>query len=151
MNTLSFKTKSANKATVNKKWVILDANEAILGRLATGAAFILRGKHKTDFTPHVDCGDNVIVINAEKVQLTGNKWSDKEYIRHSGYPGGQRVITAEQLMAKKPIAMVEKAVKGMLPKSRLGRDLYRNLYVYVGSEHPHEAQQPELINLNSIK
>ena len=151
MNTLSFKTKSANKATVNKKWVILDANEAILGRLATGAAFILRGKHKTDFTPHVDCGDNVIVINAEKVQLTGNKWSDKEYISHSGYPGGQRTITAEQLMAKKPLAMVEKAVKGMLPKSRLGRDLFRNLYVYVGSEHPHEAQKPELMNLNSIK
>ena len=151
MNTLSFKTKSANKATVNKKWVILDANEAILGRLATGAAFMLRGKHKTEFTPHVDCGDNVIVINAEKVQLTGNKWSDKEYIRHTGYPGGQRTITAEQLMAKNPIAMVEKAVKGMLPKNRLGRDLYRNLFVYAGGEHPHEAQKPEKISLNSIK
>ncbi len=151
MNTLSFKTKSANRATVNKKWVVIDANEAILGRLATGAAFLLRGKHKTDFTPHVDCGDNVIVINAEKVQLTGNKWSDKEYVSHSGYPGGQRVITAEMLMAKKPMAMVEKAVKGMLPKNRLGRDLFRNLYVYAGSEHSHEAQKPELINLKSIK
>ena len=151
MDTLSFKTQSANKATVDKKWVVIDANEAILGRLATGAAFLLRGKHKTEFTPHVDCGDNVIVINAEKVQLTGNKWSDKEYVSHTGYPGGQRTITAEELMAKKPIAMVEKAVKGMLPKNRLGRQLYRNLFVYAGGEHPHEAQKPEKISLNSIK
>ena len=151
MDTLSFKTKSANKATVDKKWVVIDANEAILGRLATGVAFLLRGKHKTDFTPHVDCGDNVIVINAEKIQLTGNKWSDKEYISHTGYPGGQRTITAEKLMAKKPIAMVEKAVKGMLPKTILGRDLFRNLFVYAGDVHPHEAQQPETISLNSIK
>ncbi len=151
MDTLSFKTKSANKATVVKKWVVIDANDEILGRLATGVAFLLRGKHKTDFTPHVDCGDNVIVINAEKVQLTGNKWSDKEYVRHTGYPGGQRIVTAAELMVKKPIAMVEKAVKGMLPKNRLGRELYRNLYVYAGETHPHEAQQPEKINLNSIK
>ena len=151
MNTLSFKTQSANKATVEKKWVVIDANEQVLGRLATGAAFILRGKHKTDFTPHVDCGDNVIVINAEKVQLTGNKWSDKEYVRHTGHPGGQRIVTAEKLMAKNQLALVEKAVKGMLPKNRLGRQLYRNLFVYAGAEHPHEAQKPELINLNSIK
>lgn len=151
MKTLSFKTISANKATVNKKWVVLDANDAVLGRLASGAAFVLRGKHKPDFTPHVDCGDNVIIINAEKVQLTGNKWSDKTYVHHTGYPGGQRSITAEKLMVKKPLDMVEKAVKGMLPKTRLGRQLYRNLYVYAGSEHPHEAQQPVLINLNSIK
>jgi large subunit ribosomal protein L13 len=151
VDTLSFKTKSANKATVVKKWVVIDANDAVLGRLATGVAFLLRGKHKTDFTPHVDCGDNVIVINAEKVQLTGNKWSDKEYVRHTGHPGGQRIVTAAELMVKKPIAMVEKAVKGMLPKNRLGRQLYRNLYVYAGETHPHEAQQPEKINLNSIK
>ncbi|MDA3892357.1 MAG: 50S ribosomal protein L13 [Salinivirgaceae bacterium] len=151
MDTLSFKTKSANKATVDKKWVVIDANEAILGRLATGVAFLLRGKHKTDFTPHVDCGDNVIVINAEKIQLTGNKWSDKEYISHTGYPGGQRTITAEKLMVKNPIAMVEKAVKGMLPKNILGRDLFRNLFVYAGDAHPHEAQKPETISLNSIK
>jgi len=151
VKTLSFKTISANKATVNKKWVVLDANDAVLGRLASGAAFVLRGKHKPDFTPHVDCGDNVIIINAEKVQLTGNKWSDKTYVHHTGYPGGQRSITAEKLMVKKPLDMVEKAVKGMLPKTRLGRQLYRNLYVYAGSEHPHEAQQPVLINLNSIK
>lgn len=151
MNTLSFKTKSANKATVSKKWVIVDAKDQVLGRLATGVAFMLRGKHKTDFTPHVDCGDNVIVINAEKIQLTGNKWSDKEYIRHSGYPGGQRSETAKELLVKKPISIVEKAVKGMLPKNRLGRDLYRNLFVYEGTEHPHEAQKPELIDLKSIK
>ncbi len=151
MDTLSYKTKSANKATVNKKWVVLDANEAVLGRLATGAAFLLRGKHKPEYTPHVDCGDNVIVINAEKIKLTGNKWDDKVYIHHTGFPGGQRKIVAKDLMAKKPIDMVEKAVKGMLPKNRLGRQLYRNLYVYQGTEHPHEAQKPELISLNSIK
>ncbi len=151
MDTLSYKTKSANKATVNKKWVVLDANEAVLGRLASGAAFLLRGKHKPDFTPHVDCGDNVIIINAEKIQLTGNKWDDKVYIHHTGYPGGQRKIVAKKLMAKKPLDMVEKAVKGMLPKNRLGRQLYRNLYVYKGTEHPHEAQKPELVNLNSIR
>ncbi|HAN00478.1 MAG TPA: 50S ribosomal protein L13 [Marinilabiliales bacterium] len=151
MDTLSFKTKSANSATVDKKWVVVDANEQVLGRLATGVAFLIRGKHKTDFTPHVDCGDNVIVINAERVQLTGNKWSDKEYVRHTGHPGGQRIVTADELMAKNPIAMVEKAVKGMLPKNRLGRQLYRNLYVYAGEMHPHEAQKPEKISLNSIK
>jgi large subunit ribosomal protein L13 len=151
VDTLSFKTKSANKATVSKKWVIVDAKDQVLGRLATGVAFMLRGKHKTDFTPHVDCGDNVIVINAEKIQLTGNKWSDKEYIRHSGYPGGQRSETAKELLAKKPIAIVEKAVKGMLPKNRLGRELYRNLFVYQGAEHPHEAQKPELIDVKTIK
>ncbi len=151
MDTLSFKTKSANNATVVKKWVVIDANDAVLGRLASGVAFVLRGKHKPDFTPHVDCGDNVIVINAEKVQLTGNKWSDKAYISHTGYPGGQRTITAEKLMVKKPIAMVEKAVKGMLPKNILGRDLFRNLFVFEGSEHPHEAQKPKTISLNSIK
>jgi large subunit ribosomal protein L13 len=151
VDTLSFKTKSANSATVDKKWVVVDASEQVLGRLATGVAFLIRGKHKTDFTPHVDCGDNVIVINAEKVQLTGNKWSDKEYVRHTGHPGGQRIVTADELMAKNPIAMVEKAVKGMLPKNRLGRQLYRNLYVYAGEMHPHEAQKPEKISLNSIK
>jgi large subunit ribosomal protein L13 len=151
VDTLSFKTKSANKATVDKKWVVIDANSEVLGRLATGVAFLIRGKHKTDFTPHVDCGDYVIVINAEKIQLTGNKWSDKEYVRHTGHPGGQRIVKAQELMAKKPIAMVEKAVKGMLPKNTLGRQLFRNLFVYEGETHPHEAQQPEKISLNSIK
>lgn len=149
MNTLSYKTVSANKATVNKEWVIIDAEGAVLGRLATLVASMLRGKHKTNYTPHVDCGDNVIVINAEKVALTGTKWSDKEYVRHTGYPGGQRFTTAEQMMKKNPIAMVEIAVKGMLPKNRLGSDLYRNLHVYAGTEHPHEAQKPKKVEIKN--
>lgn len=151
MNTLSYKTVSANKATVDKQWVLVDANEQVLGRLATKVAKLLRGKYKPSFTPHVDCGDNVIVINADKIVLTGNKWDQKEYVRHTGYPGGQRFTSARQMMAKKPFAMVEKAVKGMLPKNKLGSQLFRNLHVYASSEHPHEAQQPEVINLNSIK
>ena len=147
MNTLSYKTVSANKATVDKEWVIIDAEGQILGRLASKVAAMLRGKHKPNFTPHVDCGDNVIVINAEKVALTGKKMTDKVYIRHTGYPGGQRFTTADALLRKKPIAMVEKAVKGMLPRNRLGSALYRNLHVYAGSEHPHEAQKPKTITL----
>ncbi len=151
MNTLSYKTVSANKATVEKEWVLVDAGDQILGRLASKVAKLLRGKHKPNFTPHVDCGDNVIIINAEKINLSGNKWDQKEYVRHTGYPGGQRFTSARQLMAKKPTAMVEKAIKGMLPKNRLGSELFRNLWVYEGSEHPHQAQQPKVINLNSIK
>ena len=151
MNTLSYKTVSANKNTVTKEWVLIDAENQILGRLASAAAKLLRGKHKTNYTPHVDCGDNVIIINADKIRLTGNKWDDKEYIRHSGYPGGQRSVTAKELMAKNPIAMVEKAVKGMLPKNRLGADMFRNLKVYQGTEHDHEAQKPKKININDIK
>lgn len=151
MDTLSFKTISANSATVDKKWVVIDAKDQVLGRLASSAAYLLRGKHKTNFTPHVDCGDNVIIINADKITLTGNKWEQKEYIHHTGFPGGQRSIVAKNLMAKNPIAMVEKAVKNMLPKNRLGAALYRNLHVYAGESHPHEAQQPEVITLNSIK
>ena len=147
MNTLSYKTVSANKATVNKEWVIIDAEGKVLGRLASVAAYMLRGKNKTNFTPHVDCGDNVIVINAEKVRLTGNKWKGKEYIRHTGYPGGQRFTTAEALLKKNPIGLVEKAVKGMLPKNRLGSELFRNFHVYAGSEHPHEAQKPKKIEI----
>ncbi len=150
MNTLSYKTISVNKATAQKEWVVVDAEGEILGRLASKVAKLLRGKYKPSFTPHVDCGDNVIVINAEKVCLTGNKMTDKQYIRHSGYPGGQRVTTAAALLERKPIALVEKAVKGMLPKNRLGSELYRNLNVYVGSEHPHEAQQPKKIDLSKI-
>jgi large subunit ribosomal protein L13 len=151
MNTLSYKTVSANKKTVTKEWVLIDAENQVLGRLASEAAKMLRGKHKTNFTPHVDCGDNVIVINADKIRLTGNKWNAKTYIRHSGYPGGQRSLTARELMDRKPLAMVEKAIKGMLPKNKLGADLFRNLYVFVGSEHSHEAQKPKKINLNTIK
>ncbi len=151
METTSYKTISANKATVKKEWVLVDAKDQILGRLASKVAIVLRGKHKPDFTPHVDCGDNVIIINAEKIKLTGNKWTEKVYVSHSGYPGGQKTITPEELMKKNPIAIVEKAVKGMLPKSRLGRDLFRNLHVYAGNEHTHEAQQAKEIDLNSIK
>jgi large subunit ribosomal protein L13 len=149
VNTLSYKTVSANKATVNKEWVIIDAEGAVLGRLATLVASMLRGKHKINYTPHVDCGDNVVVINAEKVVLTGEKWSDKEYVRHTGYPGGQRFTTAETMMKKNPIGLVENAVKGMLPKNRLGRAIYKNMHVYAGSSHPHEAQKPKKIEIKN--
>jgi len=151
MNTLSYKTVSANKNTVNKEWILIDAENEVLGRLASVTANFLRGKYKPEYTPHVDCGDNVVIINADKIRLTGNKWKAKEYIRHSGYPGGQKSQTATELMTKKPTAMVEKAVKGMLPKTILGSDLFRNLYVYAGSEHKQEAQKPKKINLKSIR
>ena len=151
VNTLSYKTVSANKATVQKEWFVVDAKDEVLGRLASVVAMVLRGKHKPSFTPHVDCGDNVIVINAEQVKLTGNKLTDKQYVRHTGYPGGQRTQTPEDLLAKKPEAVVEKAVKGMLPKSRLGNAIFNNLYVFVGENHPHEAQQPKKLDLNTIK
>lgn len=150
MDTLSYKTISANKATVNKNWVLVDAEGQNLGRLASKVAKLLRGKHKPNFTPHVDCGDNVIVINAEKINLTGNKWKDKAYIRYTGYPGGQRSLSAEELFEKDPARLVEKSVKGMLPKNKLGADLFRNLNVVVGSEHKHEAQKPKTINLNEF-
>lgn len=143
MDTLSYKTVSANAATVQKDWIVVDAQSAVLGRFASEVAKILRGKNKPGFTPHVDCGDNVIVINAEKIRLTGRKWNDKVYVRHTGFPGGQRIATPRILMQKSPITLVQKAVKGMLPKNRLGNKLYGNLYVYAGSEHPHAAQQPK--------
>jgi len=149
VNTLSYKTVSANKATVNKEWVLIDAENLVLGRMATEVARILRGKHKPDFTPHVDCGDNVIVINAEKVQLTGKKLTDKIYLSHSGYPGGQKTQSPKEILAKYPARLVEKAVRGMLPKNKLGRQLFRNLHVVVGSEHKHEAQQPKVIDLST--
>ena len=151
VDTLSYKTKSANKETVKKEWILVDANDQVLGRLASKVAVILRGKHKPNFTPHVDCGDNVIIINADKVKLTGKKRSDKQYFRHTGYPGGFVTETPEKLFARKPGAVVENAVRGMLPKNRLGRQLFRNLYVYTGEEHPHEGQQPKEIKLNDIK
>ncbi len=151
MNTLSYKTVSANKATINKEWVVIDAEGEVLGRLSSAVAKILRGKNKPEFTPHVDCGDNVIVLNAHKIKLTGNKWEDKTYISHTGYPGGQRSINAESLMAKKPTEMVRKAVKGMLPKNRLAAKLMNNLYIYDSAEHDHEAQKPKTIKLNEIR
>ena len=150
MNTLSYKTVSANKATVHKEWIIVDANDEILGRLASKVAYILRGKHKTNFTPHVDCGDNVIVINAEKIRLSGNKMANRQIYRHTGYPGGQRIESPASMLAKKPTSVVEHAVKGMLPKNRLGSELFRNLFVYAGENHPHEAQQPKSVKLTDI-
>jgi large subunit ribosomal protein L13 len=147
VNTLSYKTISANDATVDKNWVVVDAQSQILGRFASEVAKMLRGKHKPNFTPHVDCGDNVIVINAEKIRLTGKKWNEKVYVRHTGYPGGQRIATPKILMEKAPRTLVEKAVKGMLPKNRLGRKIYTNLYVYAGPEHPHSAQKPKEVKL----
>ncbi len=151
MDTLSYKTVSANRATVTKEWVLVDATDVVLGRLASKVAKILRGKNKPSFTPHVDCGDNVVIINAEKVRLTGNKLNDKIYLSYSGYPGGQRVQTPSELLAKYPERLIEKAVKGMLPKNRLGSKIYGNLKVYVGSTHKQEAQNPKLIDLNTIK
>ena len=151
MNTLSYRTVSANKATVNKEWLVVDAEGEVLGRLASKVAKLIRGKHKPNFTPHVDCGDNVVILNAEKIKLTGNKWNDKTYVRHTGYPGGQRTLTAIELFGKSPSRVVEKAVKGMLPKNKLGSALFRNLYVYTGGEHQQEAQKPRTINLNDIK
>jgi large subunit ribosomal protein L13 len=142
MDTLSYKTVSANKETANKQWLLVDATGKNLGRLASEVAFLLRGKHKPLFTPHADCGDYIVVINADKVALTGNKWDQKVYVRYTGYPGGQRFATPKEMMAKHPTAMIEMAVRGMLPKNRLGREVYRNLYVYAGSEHKQEAQQP---------
>ena len=150
MDTLSYKTISANKATVDKQWVLIDAEGQTLGRLASKVAILLRGKHKPNFTPHVDCCDNVIVINSEKINLSGNKWNDKSYIRHTGYHGGQRSLTATEMFAKDPARLVEKSVKGMLPKNKLGAALFRNLDVVVGAVHKHEAQQPKTINLNEV-
>ncbi len=152
MNTLSYKTVSAKEEDVQKEWYVVDATDQVLGRLASRVAMILRGKNKASFTPHVNTGDHVIIINADKVRLTGNKMQDKKYIRHTGYPGGQREINPADLMKKNPIAVVEKAVKGMLPRTRLGRVIYsKNLHVYAGTEHPHEAQKPKTLDINTIK
>jgi len=150
VDTLSYKTVSANSQTVNKKWVVIDAEGQSLGRVASIVAQYLRGKHKPDFTPHVDCGDNVIVTNANKVELTGDKWNSKKYIRYTGYPGGQREMTATEMFAKGPARLIEKSVKGMLPKNKLGAKLFRNLKVVLDAEHGMEAQKPEVINLNEL-
>ncbi|GHV07594.1 50S ribosomal protein L13 [Bacteroidia bacterium] len=152
VNTLSYKTISANAATVNKEWVVVDANGQHLGRIGAKVAKLLRGKYKPNFTPHVDCGDNVIIINASKVVLTGNKWNDRIYLSYTGYPGGQRENTPATLLEKGGgDRLFRKVVKGMLPKNRLGAALLTNLYVYDGAEHKHEAQQPKAIDINSLK
>jgi large subunit ribosomal protein L13 len=151
VDTLSYKTISANKATVDKQWLLVDAEGETLGRLASKVALLLRGKRKPNFTPHVDCGDNVVIINAEKINLTGKKWDSKTYVRHTGYPGGQRFTTANEMLAKDPARIVEKSIKGMLPKNKLGAELFRNLKVYAGTDHNQEAQKPTAINLNDFK
>lgn len=145
MNTLSYKTQSAKKETVERKWHVVDAEGMIVGRLATQIATILRGKHRPDYTPHVDCGDNVIILNADKVRFTGAKIKQKEYITFSGYPGGQKRRTAEEQMTKHPTRIMESAVRGMLPKTKLGRAMIKKLFIYTGSEHPHAAQKPEIL------
>lgn len=143
MNTLSYKTVSAKKETVERAWFVVDAEGETVGRLSTKIATVLMGKHKPSFTSHVDTGDYVIVVNAEKVKFTGNKWADKEYQRYSGYPGGQVRTKAEVVLVKKPESILEKSVKGMLPKTKLGEAMFKKLFVYVGGEHPHAAQQPQ--------
>lgn len=151
MNTLSYKTISANKATVNKQWVLVNAQDQPLGRFSSKVAKLLRGKHKPNYTPHVDCGDNVVIINAEKIKLSGKKWNDKEYVHYTGYPGGQRMATAHDLFAKNPALLLEKSIKGMLPKNKLGAALFRNLKVYTGADHQQGAQKPLPFNINEFK
>ncbi|MBQ7691220.1 MAG: 50S ribosomal protein L13 [Muribaculaceae bacterium] len=159
MDTLSYKTISAKSETVQKEWVVVDATDQVLGRLCSQVAMILRGKHKACYTPHVDCGDNVIIINAEKVVLTGKKWTDKQYVRYTGYPGGQRFSTPQELLKKSYNKHIKEGMhplflhvlKGMLPKNRLGAQLLRNVRIYNGPNHPHEAQNPKVINLTNLK
>lgn len=146
VDTLSYKTISAKKESVERQWYVVDAEGEVVGRLCSKIAHVLRGKHKPSYTPHVDTGDFVIVINADKIRFTGNKMDDKEYLTYSGYPGGQKSIVAKDLLVKKPIAIVETAVKGMLPKNKLGRAMFKKLFVYEGTEHPHQAQKPETFN-----
>lgn len=148
MNTLSYKTKSAKKEEVERAWFLIDAEDKVVGRLCTEIARRLRGKHKTSYTPHVDTGDFIVVINADKVRLTGNKMAKKVYQRYSGYPGGQKHETAERLIKRKPEALIENAVKGMLPKNSLGRKMFKKLFVYAGTDHKHAAQQPQKLDLD---
>ncbi|MCL4165417.1 UNVERIFIED_CONTAM: hypothetical protein GTU68_045811, partial [Idotea baltica] len=143
VNTLSYKTKSENKDSVERKWYVIDAEGEVVGRLCSRIASVLRGKHKPSYTPHFDAGDYVIVINADKVRFTGAKWDQKEYITYSGHPGGQKRTLAKNMMTKKPYAIIENAVRGMLPKTKLGRAMHKKLFVYASDEHPHHAQKPE--------
>jgi len=151
VDTQSYKTKSVKKEDVNKEWIVIDAEGEPVGRLASRVAKILRGKHKPSFTPHIDCGDYVIVINADKVKFTGNKMVQKQYVRYTGYPGGKRVNTPQDLIRTFPERVVEKAVKGMIPRNRLGRQIMNHLFVYSGSDHPHKAQKPKSIDIKTIK
>jgi len=151
VDTLSYKTLSSNKETANKEWFIVDAENQILGRMCSKIAMILRGKHKTNFTPHADCGDYVIVINADKAIMTGRKMENREIFSHTGYPGGQKRITPIQMLEKDGTSLVKHAVRGMLPKNKLGAAILKNLYIYTGTDHDQEAQKPTLINLNDLK
>ncbi len=151
MDTLSYKTISVNKETAQKEWVVVDATGQSIGRLASKVAKLLRGKYKPSFTPHVDCGDNVIIVNADKVELTGSKWNDRIYYRYSGYPGGQKEFTPADLMQKSPDRLFRKVVKGMLPKNKLGDAILSNMFVYAGEEHPHQAQKPKKVDINTLK
>lgn len=153
MDTLSYKTISANKGTVTKEWVVVDATDQPVGRLGSKVAKLLRGKYKPNFTPHVDCGDNVIIVNAAKVKLSGNKWNDRVYLRFSGYPGGQTKYSPAALFAKTKgeEKLLRKVVRGMLPKNKLGDKLIGNMYVYAGSEHEQQAQKPKEIDINILK
>jgi large subunit ribosomal protein L13 len=147
VDTLSYRTISGNIATANKQWVLVDAEDLVLGRLSSQVAMMLRGKHKTNYTPHADCGDHVVVINADKIKLTGLKWDDREHFKHTGYPGGQKRISPRELFDRDQTALVKQAVKGMLPKNKLGRTIYSNLHVYAGVDHKHEAQQPKEVKI----
>tara|TARA_B100000927_G_C16464090_1_gene469032 strand:+ start:46 stop:501 length:456 start_codon:yes stop_codon:yes gene_type:complete len=151
VDTLSYKTLSANKENADKKWFVVDASEQVLGRMASKVANVLRGKYKTNYTPHADCGDNVIIINAGKITMSGKKMTDRELFTYTGYPGGQRRVTPSEMLAKDETSVVRHAVKGMLPKNKLGAAILRNCYIYSGSEHNHEAQKPTNLNLNDLK
>jgi large subunit ribosomal protein L13 len=151
VNTLSYKTVSANKATVTKEWVVVDAQNQALGRFSSKVAKLLRGKYKVNYTPHVDCGDNVVVINADKIRLTGKKWTDREHFSHTGYQGGQVVKSPLDIFEKNPGDLIEKSVKGMLPKTILGNAIIKNLHVYSGTEHKHDGQKPKSLDINSLK
>ncbi len=151
MDTQSYKTASANKATVTKQWLLVDAENETVGRLASKVAYLVRGKHKTSYTPHVDCGDNVVIINADKVRFSGKKLTDKVYRRYTGYPGGQRFATPKQLLKDNPERVLELAIGRMLPKTILGDRLRRNVFIYAGEGHKQEAQNPKKVDLNTIK
>ncbi len=151
MDALSYKTKFANKTSAEKEWLLVDAENEVVGRLASKVAMLLRGKHLTSYTPHADAGSNVIIINAEKVRFTGKKLTDKEYVRYTGFQGGQRFTTPKELMAKKPEEILAHAIHGMLPKGPLGRQLNTNIRIFAGTNHGHDAQQPKKIDLSKIK
>ncbi|MBS1680210.1 MAG: 50S ribosomal protein L13 [Bacteroidetes bacterium] len=145
MDQYSYKTTFANKATANKNWVLVDAKDQVLGRLASQVAHALRGKNKTNYTPNADTGDHVVVINADKVRMTGKKWNNRRIFTYSGYPGGQRQLSPKEISEKNPARVIELSVRGMLPKNTMGRELFRSLHVYAGAEHPHTANQPKEI------